>query len=227
MKYRHIKAIKTIALIAKDYLIGMLLAVILLYAFHQTPSIPTEISTQQLNCRVEDCESSLEQLQFADFKSLTREQKLDIMRDICRIEFTELGIKHGFSVTCEELYDEILAQYTEKTYTVTINEKHIDTCSGFDLQKIICHECYHAFQFTMLKENNTYGQLSEEQLREKQEIYREELEHYCSVHENKERYNAQAIEIDADAYAEKASIKYLRFYGISDAQIAEILERGR
>lgn len=225
MKYRYLKAVRIIICIAKDYLIGILLGVILLSVFRQAPSVPTEISKHQLNCRVEDCESSLEHLRPDEFKLLTREQKLDIMRDICRIEFTELGVRHGFSVACEELYDEVMAQYCEATYTVTINEKHIDTCSGFSLQKVICHECYHAYQFAMLKGNDAYGQLSGDQLHRKQEVYRAELANYCSVHTDREKYNAQTIETDADAYAEKASIKYLRFYGVSNAQIAGIVER--
>ena len=204
--------------------IVMIVAILFLWIFYQQPPIPTQISSDSLNCTVDDCKKSLSQLSFDEFDTLSREDKLDILRDVCRVEFSGLGIEHGFSLECDTLYDEILAQYSEASYTITINEKYIDDHSSFTLLYAMCHECYHAYQHDLLKSNNSHGLFTDEQLSQKQVTYREEFSHYCSAHDDSDRYRAQSVEIDADDYADTACIKYLCFYGITDEHIIRLVK---
>ena len=173
-------------------------------------------------CGVESCERSLERLAVSEFTSLTRVQKLDVLNDVCRVEFSELKISHGLILNCAELDDEELAQYDEEDYTVTINEKYIDTQCSFTLVHAMCHECYHARQYELLRGHDSLGWYREEQLKEIQRTYRDELSDYCTPHENRSRYRAQTIEQDADAYADTACLKYLAFYDLSEKRRGDI-----
>lgn len=201
----------------------MIAAILFLGVFYRQPPIPTQVSSDSLNCSVDDCKQSLSQLSFEEFEMLSRNGKLDILRNVCRVEFTELGIEHGFSIKCDALYDEILAKYSESNYTITINEKYIDNPTSFTLLHAMCHECYHAYQHDLLKNNNSHGLLTDEQLSQKQKIYREEFSHYYSAHDDSERNRAQSVEIDADDYANTACIKYLCFYGITYEQASMLV----
>ncbi len=178
---------------------------------YRAPSIPTQVSVNELSCSTESCEASLSRIAAPKYKTLTREDKLNVLRDVCRVEFTELGIKHGFSLECGELDDENLAQYNESNYTITINSKYIDNHSPFSLVRTMCHECFHARQFELLDDCDSFGQYTEEELEEIQTVYRRELDNYCSPREDSERYRAQKIERDANTYAAQACLKYLRF----------------
>ncbi len=187
------------------------------------PSIPTQISAHELSCSVESREDSLSSLAVSKFKTLTREDKLNVLRDVCRVEFTELRVTHGFSLEYGELDDKTLAQYNESNYTVAINSKYIDSQNSFSLVHAMCHECFHARQYELLRGNDSLGRYTKEEIEELQTVYREELSDYCTPHEDRERYRAQNIEKDANTYAYQACMKYLRFYDISAEQYADIL----
>lgn len=189
-----------------------------LYPAH---SVSTQVSAHELSCSAESCKASLSRLSVSEFNALTREDKLDVLRDVCRVEFTELCITHGFSMECGELEDEDLAQYNESDYTVTINSKYIDSQNSFSLVHAMCHECFHARQYELLRGSDSLGRYTKEELEEIQTVYREELSDYCTPHEDRERYRAQKIEKDANTYAYQACMKYLRFYDISAEQYAD------
>lgn len=202
----------------------MIIAILSLCVFYRVPPIPTQISSDELQCNVDSCETSLNRLSVPTFRNLSREEKLDVLRDICRVEFTALGLDHGFSVECKELNDTYLAQYSESNYTITINEKHIDRHTSFGLLRAMCHESYHAYQHNLLRGNDSLGQYTDDECKEMIALYAEELSHYYHPEVDLEKYKAQRFEKDADAYAEKACIKYLRFYHLSDKQIEKICQ---
>ena len=195
----------------------MVIALFSLSIFYQPPPIPTQVSADSLGCTADDCADSLSRLEPSCFDSLSQEEKLDVLRDVCRVEFTALGVDHGFSVECEELDDIILAQYLQRTYTITVNQKYINNRSSYHLLYGITHECYHAYQYSLLFSENTQGQADTEKIKEIQEIYTEELKHYCSAREDPDKYRDQAFEKDANSYADKAVVKYLRFI-LTDTQ---------
>ena len=186
--------------------------------FYRSAPTPAQVTP----CSTESCEASLSRLAVPVFRTLTREDKLEVLSDVCRVEFTELDVSHGFILKCGELDDEDLAQYSIGKCTITINSKHIDGQSSFTLVRAMCHECFHARQHDLLKGHDSLGQYTEEELNAIQHIYREELDDYCTPHEDAERYSAQMIEKDAYAYADEACLKYLRFYGISEEQYRDI-----
>ena len=189
----------------------MSVLLMLLAVDYRAPSIPTQVSVKELSCSTESCEASLSRIAAPKFKALTREGKLDVLRDVCRVEFTELCVTHGFSLECGELDDKALAQYDGLNYTITINSKYIDNHSPFSLVSTMCHECFHARQFELLDDCDSSGQYTEEELEEIQTVYREELDNSCPPREDSERYRAQKIERDANTYAAQACLKYLRF----------------
>lgn len=203
----------------------MTIAVLSLCVFYRVPPIPTQVYYDDLQYSVDNCKASLSRLSISTFRDLSREEKLDVLRNICRVEFTALGVDHGFSVECKELNDNYLAQYSESNYAITINEKNIDRYTSFDLLRAMCHECYHAYQHNLLRGDDSLGQYTDDEYKEMIALYTEELSHYYFPEMDLEKYKAQRFERDADAYADIVCVKYLRFYQLSDKQIEKICQQ--
>ena len=200
----------------------MLAALLPLFVFYRVPPVPTQVSAAELQCIAESCDASLSRLRAEIFRTLSRKEKEDVLLDICCTNFADLNIDHGFSLKCEELHDVYLAVYSESDYTIIVNAKYIDKESSFTLLKGMCHECYHAYQNVLIRGNDSFGQYTEEEREKVAAIYAEEQSHYCPPDEDVEKYRAQRLERDADAYADKACVKYLRYYDLPEEQIEAI-----
>lgn len=95
--------------------------------------------------------------------------------------------------------------------TEEIDKTLMGTCSPYTLMTVL-HECYHAYEYTLVRAYNrmdenykafiTYNDVS---------VYEYEFEHYISGENNKNReaYEAQYCERDADAYAKERIEEYI------------------
>lgn len=193
----------------------MVVALFSLGIFYRPAPIPTQVSADGLGCTAEDCADSLSRLEHSEFDALSHEEKLDVLRDVCRVEFTRLGVGHGFSLVCGEMEDVAFAQYEEASYTITVNEKYFDTSSPYSLLNAMCHESYHAYQYELLRGGDPIDQVTQEELTATLQTYTEELNSYVPPEEDKEKYHAQRYEQDAYAYAEKECVLYLKYFGIT------------
>lgn len=192
----------------------MIAALLSLSVLYSPPPIPTQVPVESLGCTVEDCAVSLDRLSPCDFDTFDTDERLEVLRDVCRVEFTALGIDHGFTVDCGDLGDLVLAEYSDADYTVTVNSRYIGDHSSFSLMYAMCHESYHAYQHCLIRTGKGVGYRTEEELKSAIETYTEEFSHYASPHEDIEKYRSQQCETDANLYADEACLKYLRFYGI-------------
>lgn len=96
--------------------------------------------------------------------------------------------------------------YSENFHEIVADYKYADNRDH--MLNLICHECYHFFQYRLLnKEKDKHELVSEEKLHK----YKKEFADYIDIDEDFEGYYNQQCEIDAREYAERMQNVYLRY----------------
>lgn len=160
---------------------------------------------------LDQCDEKLTMLDEDKWETLNQTQRREALTVVANIEANALGLPHGLNVEPTVLDSCVSASYSDEEHLIKMNKDYIMIYSARTSVEVILHEVYHACEYRLkdvyekAEENGLEGLPQMEELA----VYKRELEHYCSLVEDDEKYRAQRVEIDANAYAEEAVSKYL------------------
>lgn len=147
--------------------------------------------------------------------SFTDIEKIDKLQTIANFETDRLRLPHELNVQASVMHYYTCGYYNPSTRTISINIDYLNTASAEDLYETICHESYHAFQYSLVNTYcNTPEKLSKHQ-KEKAKVYKFELTHYNSGDIDYDPYYNQSTESDSRHYA-ILELKYLREFLINE-----------
>ena len=138
------------------------------------------------------------------WQTLTSPQKLDVLQIIVNIEATYLGLPQEVTVVADPLSPVIAGTYIDELKLIKLNWDVLEG-SSYEALRVTLHEIHHSYEHAVA---DLYESLDAEdkQLRmfKQAASYAEEREHYVDVFEDYNAYIEQQMELDSDAYAERA-----------------------
>lgn len=203
--------------IIKKYLLGIIIIVTLGSTFSLAPIVISQVVFTSLPFHFEnDSEYEVEKIKLDDniatvskiddniWHTLSIEEKITVLQTICDIECSYLGLpSHIVKVSPEK--ENLLGYYDEKGFiVVNINYLEQASPSGYELAKVILHECYHGYQKQMVKLYDSSDEQYQHLLAfDVIKIYKKEFSNYTrGSADNFEEYALQQVEIDARRHAE-------------------------
>lgn len=150
----------------------------------------------------------LEMIRPNKWEKLSVQDKLDILQIIANIERDYLGLSHELRVKAANLDEVVLGCYDDRKHLIQIN---IDSLIEEDVDEIIntvCHEAYHAYQFSLCESYRKADDASK-----KLRIYKDVPEYIDNFRDYKEGtdcgYYEQLVEVKAREYGEDGAEEYL------------------
>ena len=147
------------------------------------------------------------------WETLSINEKLRVLRQICICEANYFGIELPVSVVVNDLEEHILGKYNNYEQRITINRTYLENAKSEEALNLILHVYYHHWQYVL---TNLWLNSSEsdKKLRvfEHCEEYLNEMVNYQDGGDNFEeyvRYYAQYLEGDARRYAAETTKVYL------------------
>lgn len=141
-----------------------------------------------------------------EWEDLDIREKVEVLSTVAAIECNYLGIEK-IPVKTDTLSENVLGSYDDSKRLIMVNISYIDELTAEDWIKTICHEAFHSYQYELIR---TMREASNKNLLLFQEVrqYKYEFENYTSGSKNPKEYASQAVEVNADLYADSAWIEY-------------------
>lgn len=138
------------------------------------------------------------------FQELSPDEKEESVLCTTDIVTNYLRIPYKVNVRIKPLKGNVVADYSNSSRTITIDDEYLETCSGREIVDTIAHECYHARENYLIalfdrqsEEDKAFLSVSPEFYYI--EDYKNELKHYKT---EGEEYANQQVEIQARLFAE-------------------------
>ena len=169
---------------------------------------------------IENSIDKLCMLRTQEWEKLTVEERLDVLQTIANIERHSLGVTYELQVGVNEERDRANGEYIDQFHCITVDSDQLLNGTPFKLVEIICHECYHAYEYSMIELYLTTPEAYRSlEVFEPVKQYIVEFNNYVDGSDDFERYYNQACEANARAYADKETDVY--YY-----KIKNYLEKG-
>ena len=135
--------------------------------------------------------------------------KLQVLQTIADMEQCKLGIPFRMTVILEEQPGIVAGSYSDASHIISVDPTYFNTASQWRLVIVICHEAYHGYQHRLVQVyQETDSSLRSLPCFEKAKRYHYEFCNYIDCNDDEDNYSKQALEIDANEYAEKAAYEY-------------------
>ena len=143
------------------------------------------------------------------WKTLPREEKLEVLNAAGEIEACHLRMEWDLTIEAVELPEGVYASYYDKERKIRFSEKVLDEASPYDCVVSIAHEVYHAYTYRVI---DAYDQLDEDSKRllffSDIERMKSEFEHYAGSYSKYQDYYNQVCEQQAREYSEERAKLY-------------------
>lgn len=173
-------------------------------------SIPATQKTEYTDAELQKLEEAILHLKKETWDGMTAQERLDVLQVVVNIERGELGIPKTLKVVAQDMSEGQWGYYREYEWTIYVNKAYLEEKSATELLDTVCHEIYHAYQWSLVK---AYCKADDEtrnlKLYQDIEPYVEELARYKNGSEDPAVYYSQKVETDARTYAAKRVIAYL------------------
>lgn len=139
-------------------------------------------------------------------------EKVRILERLAGEQAASLGLRKHIDVEVVDLEEGLAGEYRNDSTTICIDTESFASARPERLMYIICHEVRHAYQFALadawinLCEDSRYAEL---ELFDDMKASYEGLNNYCRASEDREAYERQWIEEDAQKYADRQLTKIL------------------
>lgn len=80
------------------------------------------------------------------WSTLNINEKANTLQTVSNIECWYLGLPHELNLKIDTLQKSTIAQYNDKTHTITVNVLFLDSSDAQEMLNSICHEAFHAYQ---------------------------------------------------------------------------------
>lgn len=143
------------------------------------------------------------------WKTLSVDEKLDVLQTVANIEQHYLGLPNELNVGASNLREGLAGCYSDSTHEITVSMDSLLNDSSEELVDTICHEAYHSFQHRTI---DAYDEASDDMkdlyLYYDATIYKEEFSNYIDGKEDLCSYYTQTVERHARRYASSATDEY-------------------
>lgn len=143
------------------------------------------------------------------WKTLSVDEKLDVLQTVANIEQRYLGLPNELNVGASNLREGLAGCYSDSTHEITVSMDSLLNDSSKELVDTICHEAYHSFQHRTI---DAYDEASDDMkdlyLYYDATIYKEEFSNYIDGKEDLCSYYTQTVERHARRYASSATDEY-------------------
>ena len=143
------------------------------------------------------------------WKTLPREEKLEVLNAVGEIEACHLRMEWDLTIEAIEMPEGVYASYYDKERKIRFSEKVLDEASPYDCVLSIAHEVYHAYTYRVI---DAYDQLDEDSKRllffTDVERMKSEFEHYAGSYSKYQDYYNQVCEQQAREYSEERAKLY-------------------
>lgn len=201
LKNRFIYAVKGWRTVATVCFAAALVCIVVPASFSATEPSET-VSEEVLKWSMADKAEAMLNLEEDKWKTLSHEEKEELVWTMINIEAGSLHIPHKIDVEIVSLEGNVAACYDDSVHIINIDDVYFDNCTAQSMLNTICHEVYHAYQFRLV---DAYRQI-DESLRKMEPfdaagVYAAEFENYISSNEDSSGYENQLCEKDAYDYA--------------------------
>lgn len=153
-------------------------------------------------------------LQKTSWEKLSYEDRVDLMLEVLETEKYVLSIDevNVYFVNLDDTNNTSVAFYTPNNNTISFSTKYLQRSSVEDAIYTICHEIYHAYEYSLAQKyrNLPYkSRIKLEHFRIKN--YSDEFNNYISKEESRALYIDQLIETDSRTYALNRVATYIDY----------------
>ena len=143
------------------------------------------------------------------WKTLSVEERLDVLSVLKNIEIRYLGINHEIHLSADNLEENTLGCYIPNERKIVIDITHLKNSSVNEVVHTLAHECHHAYSRQQVE---VYKILPDEYkdmlMFYNAQLYEKEYANYIDGDDNYYGYATQYCERHADAYADDAVESY-------------------
>ena len=143
------------------------------------------------------------------WKTLSAEEKINVLQTVANIEQRYLGLPNELNVGASNLREGLAGYYSDSTHEIIVSMDCLLNDSSRELVDTICHEAYHSFQHRTI---DAYDEASDEMknlyLYYDATIYKEEFSNYIDGKEDLCSYYTQTVEHHSRLYASSATDEY-------------------
>lgn len=143
------------------------------------------------------------------WKTLSVEEKLNVLQTVANIEQRYLGLPNELNVGAANLREGLAGCYSDSTHEIIVSMDCLLNDSSRELVDTICHEAYHSYQHRVC---DSYDEASDEMkslyLYYDATIYKEEFSNYIDGKEDLCSYYTQTVERHSRRYASSATDEY-------------------
>lgn len=145
---------------------------------------------------------TLKLLQEDEWKTLSVNEKMDVLSIVRNIEVQYLGLPHEVYIAIKNTDDSVLGYYDHKEHTIAINHELICSDDVKETLRTLCHEMYHAYQHNQIEAYKTVDERYRNMaMFSAARAYEKEFNNYISGEDDFWGYILQDSEIMADKYA--------------------------
>ncbi len=144
------------------------------------------------------------------WKTLTFDERIDVMQTLANVERVQLGIGHEINLCADSLGFGTYGTYAHATHTVTLNFDILEMDNPYKCVETLCHETRHAFQRNVseayLSLDKDYQQLA---IFDNARDYYENFDDYKDAYEDGfSEYEDQTVEADSRRYSRDRALFY-------------------
>ena len=141
--------------------------------------------------------------------TLNLNEKANTLQTVANIEASYLGLPHELNVKIDTLRESTIAQYDDRTHTITVSITYLESMPAEEMLDSICHESYHAYQHRLIDAYNSVDVEYRDLLTFYfVPIYEEEFQNYVDGKDDDLAYYFLMCEMKARDYAEESVIDY-------------------
>lgn len=161
---------------------------------------------------IKGCKSLIDDVDYKPFLKteqwacLSSQERINVLVYIQEQQLEKLNINYDITLQTSNLKSPVVGCYINNKKTILIDEDYLMKKSAKDVVSVLCHEVYHAYQYSLIDYYYTLDQsLQKIPLFDVIEKYEYEFKNYITEGAG---YKNQSVEIDANDYASKAILEY-------------------
>lgn len=144
-----------------------------------------------------------------EWSNLDVSEKLKVIQIVANIEARYLGLPDKLNIVVDNLPENTLGRYLDKTQTIYIDLSYLESGTAEEVLNVCCHEAYHSYQYRLIEAYTTADKdLKDLKVYRKSKIYLEEFNDYEDTVKDLYAYYNLQCEEDARSYAKEAVEDY-------------------
>lgn len=169
-----------------------------LFSNHISPQKSVKVSDETDEWTIKNNVDTLKLFEESSWVKLNTKERTNLLQTVANIENRYLGISRPLNITIKYTVDEndYISSYLDESSLIYVNSYYLDHFTGYEMLESVLHECYHAYQYELIK---VYNSAENKHLALFEDVpkYIDEFNNY----KNGDGYSSQLCEKNARKYA--------------------------